>query len=198
MNRIQGRAEDVLRSMVPASYDLVLTSPPAYPSGKQGLGALGKEGSVSQYVDALGKVLFLCRRVLRPDGFLVLVIEPIAGFNPMGLLAIKLKRMLWRVLATYHWSSGDGRGSYVIFLTRGSQARLNRDSPAWGARHWAIPCPAADAEYGFYEWPEGLVDAITDLTIPGGGQVLDPFAGKAVALGQLGAEFDVTAVDVLP
>jgi len=198
IQRVSGRSEAVLRGMTPGQFDLVLTSPPAYPSPDQASGSLGTEDSVSKYVDSLGRTLFLCRRLLRPDGFMVLVIEPLPGQSPLGMLAIKLKRMLFRVLASYQWDSGDGRRSLVIFLARGSGARLNRSAPAWRAAHWAIPAPPPDSDYGFYEWPVELVQAIVDLTIPGGGKVLDPFAGKAVALASLGDEFDVTAVDVRP
>lgn len=198
MQRVVGTADEFLGRLEPGSVDLVLTSPPAYPSPDQVPGSLGKEPSLGSYVDSLARALFLARRALRSDGFLVLVIEPLPGFNPMVLLGLRLKRQKWRCLASYQWDTGDGRASLVIFLTRGEKARLNRDAMGWGALHWAIPRPPPDSGYGFYEWPAELVQTIVELTIPKGGRVVDPFAGKAVALSTLGPEYDVVAVDVKP
>lgn len=186
-----------MTGLAPASFDLVFTSPPAFPSHAQGLGALGTELDSQSYAENLGRVLFRCRRLLRKGGFLVLVIEPVAGFDVLGPLSVKLKRLRLVMLATYRWAHGDG-SSWVIFLGKGREARLNRGAPAWQQREWAIPRPPPDAEYGFYEWPSGLVEAVTALTIPNGGRILDPYAGKASALKALDAPFEVVAVDVMP
>lgn len=198
MQRVVARADEYLSSIPPGSVDLILTSPPAYPSPDQEQGRLGKEPTLGSYVDNLARALFLCRRALKAAGFLVLVIEPLPGFNPMVHLGMRLKRQNWRVLATYQWDTGDSRASLVIFLGRGEPARLNRDAMGWGSLHWAIPRPPPDAAYGFYEWPIELVQTIVELTIPRGGRIVDPYAGKAVALSSLGPEYDVTAVDVKP
>lgn len=197
MNRITGHAGVVIRSFPKESFDLIVTSPPAYPSPNQPGNALGREASVEKYVESLGTILFLTRRILRHGGFLVVIIESIPGYDVLRPLHYRLKRLLMPLLASYHWNHCDGTGSAVIILTKGG-GRLNRLHPAWENVEWAIPRPPPDAEYGFYEWPDELVEAITGLTIPNGGRVLDPFAGKAAALSRLGPEYDVTAVDVKP
>ena len=194
MLRLVGRAETVLPSLPSQSFDLVLTSPPAYPSLRQEGGSLGTEGSLDSYLDNLGALLFKCRRLIKSGGFLCLIIEP-NGVDVMRPLRDKLQRLRLMLLATYHWNHGDGE-SWVVFLGRGRDARLNRSAPIWKSREWAIPRPPPDATYGFYEWPPMLVEAIVQLTIPNGGRILDPFAGKASALAALESPFEVVAVDV--
>lgn len=199
MIRVHETAHGFLASCRPATFDLVFTSPPAYPSPRQPTGMLGTEATVGDYAEALTRVLWRAARALRRSGFLVVVLEPIPGFDVMAAMAPRLRRSmaLFRLLGTYRWSHGEGEGSWVLFLGRGRGARLNRRHAAWRCREWAIPRPPPDAAYGFYEWPDGLVEAVVGLTIPGGGRVLDPFAGKASALSRLGPEYEVVAVDVM-
>lgn len=200
VKRVVGHADAVLRGLPSQSVDLVFTSPPAYPSMKQGRGALGTQEDLGEYLRALGRTIFLARRVMKRDSFLVLVIEPLPGFNVMRPLVAILRRGWFKLLTTYHWSHSTGSqgegGSWVIFLGKGG-ARLNRQHPAWESPEWFFPRPPADPEYSFYEWPSQLVEAVVGLTIPHGGSILDPFAGKAQALGRLSLRYDVTAVDVL-
>lgn len=194
MRRIQAPAESLLTFHPPASFDLVFTSPPAYPSLNQKGGVLGTEPDLESYAQKLAGVLLKCRRVLKRGGFLVLVIEPVPGFDPMKALEQRFKRLQMPILATYLWMHVDGY-SWVIFFGKGPEAHLNRVGP-WHSATWVIPRPPPDAEYGFYEWPKGLVENVTLLTIPNGGRILDPFAGKASALAKLEAPFEVVAMDV--
>jgi len=197
MQRWVGRAEDALPLLPSASFDLIVTSPPAYPSMRQEAWALGTEASASVYVRHFGRVLWSLRRVLRVSGVLCLVIEEQAGNPVLRPLAAVFKRQHWLLLSTFHWSHGDGAASWVVFLSKAPAGRLNRDAPAWRMQEWAFPRPPADAAYGFYEWPQGLVDAIVDVALPKGGSVLDPFGGKAVALSRLPARYDVVVMDVM-
>lgn len=157
---------------------------------------MGTEGDLGSYIENLAGVVFRCRRALKDGGFLVLVIEPLPGWDVLTPLAARLRRLMLRLLATYHWSHGDGSGSWVILLGKGRGAALNRQARAWHSREWLIPRPPGDAAYGFFEWPSGLVEAVTELTIPNGGRILDPFAGKARALAALDLPYEVVAVDV--
>ena len=193
MIRMVGRAEAVLPTLGPEGFDLVLTSPPAYPSPLQAAGSLGMESSVNHYVRALAGVLLRCRRVLKRDGFLVLVIES-TGRDVFRPLSGALKRLQYKLLATYRWNHGDGTGSYVIFLSVG-HGRLERTHRAWAASEWLIPRATPQGEGEFYEWPRQLVSIITSLTIPDGGSILDPFAGRARALSLLPSKYDVTVID---
>lgn len=195
--RYRAQANDALRLLPPGSQDLVFTSPPAYPSQAQEGAALGKEPTVSIYAANLVYTLLLAKRALRPNGFMVLVLEPQDSGETMGALRRRLPYLRMRMLATYHWSSGDGGSSWVVFLGNGG-ARLNRSAPAWPNIEWAIPRSRPKEPHGFYEWPDGLVEAVVTLTIPQGGAILDPFAGRAAALGRLDSKFAVTVVDMMP
>lgn len=98
---------------------------------------------------------------------------------------------------TYHWSHGDGSASWVSFLTQSERVRLNHNHPAYGAQEWALPWDTVDPTYGFYEFPRTLVEAVTGLALPHGGNVLDPFCGKAAALQALNPVYDVTGIDIV-
>jgi DNA modification methylase len=59
-----------------------------------------------------------------------------------------------------------------------------------------FPHPAPDSEYGWYEFPQAVVDRIVEVTIPKGGKILDPFFGKGAALRALPDKYMVTGIDL--
>lgn len=176
---IIGRAETA--KFHPNTYDLVLTSPPAYPSPLQPLGNLGTESTLAHYLSNLGVVLRQLRRNLRPTGILCLVIEPQEGHNIMEPLATLLASIGYRSLGLYAWNHPPTNGSWIVFLAPPGRARLT-SHPALNAKEWLIPYDSATHGYVFYEFPQALVDTILAVTCPTSGNVLDPFAGPAKAL----------------
>lgn len=180
--RIVARAERFMPRLVPASFDLVFTSPPAYPSKPpiQRLGALGTERSLELYLAALHRFI---RRSLLVSSSVVLVIEELPG-HPVRehLVPTSIPRKCVK------WIHGD-RHSWVILLGQAVDA----DVPAT----WNIPRPPPDRDSVFFQWPDELVRRVLAATLPDGGSLLDPYAGPAKALQRLGAEYDVTVVDIV-
>lgn len=194
MHRIVGdsRTDDAWMGIPPA--DLIVTSPPAYPSPRQSDGALGTEATLGDYARGMIEFLKRARRCSRLTGHLVLVLQPLDA-QLMEVVAQILARLGYHVNATYRWSHGNGDQSYVVFLAIGNRARLNQKHPAWSSQEWAIPVREPVGDYTFYEWPDELVEAIVGLTIPDGGVVVDPFCGRAQALNKLPGKYRVYGMD---
>ncbi len=74
MTIIGGDCRDILPTLDEHSVDLVVTSPPYLAQRRYGDSSaeLGNEETVAEYVGELAHVFDLVRRVLRPDGWLVL------------------------------------------------------------------------------------------------------------------------------
>lgn len=178
-------------------FDLVLTSPPAYPSPKQDPGAFGTEATVEAYVNRLADLTSMVRWKVKTDGIFCLIIQEQAH-RILEPLAQHLQEQDWKVLGTYRWQHGDAQSSWVVFLTQG-KARLNHQAACHGKSEWMIPWDTIDPSYGFYEFPQALVDNVVSLTMPKhGGHILDPFIGKGTALSKLGPSYRVTGIDLLP
>ena len=68
-NILQGDALELLRTLPPESVHTCVTSPPYYNLRDYGVeGQIGNEGSVEEYLQALGAVFREVWRVLLPDG----------------------------------------------------------------------------------------------------------------------------------
>lgn len=164
-------------------YDLVLTSPPAYPPGLH--------RSRLEHVAYLGRLVRRARTIQPKDAYLVLVIQDHPDHHVMEPLGPVLGASGYRLLRTVRWQHGNTHPSWIIFMGKGN-ARLHGGT----SDEWLIPHPEPDSEYGWYEFPQELVDEIVKLTIPDGGTILDPFIGKGEALRRLPPKYTITGIDL--
>lgn len=201
MQRLIGDALKVLPQLEPEwRFDLILTSPPAYPSPQQPPGSLGTEATIHAYLQTLGRVLKRCRGLMDARATLCLVVQPVPGYAVMERLPALMTVLGFKLIVAHRWDHGNLDASWVLFFCRVGRDEHGLHPTDWGQnRVWLIPPPAADRAYNFWEWPMALVDAIVGMALPNGGRILDPFCGKAVALSRLDpVKFDVVGIDVVP
>lgn len=164
-------------------FDLVLTSPPAYPPG------IG--GSRMDHVAYLGRLVRRVRAFMKPNAYLVLAIQEHPDHPILDPLASHLQHSGLRLLRTVRWKHGDTYPTWVVFMGKGN-ARLHGE----GETEWLLDHPEPDTEYGWLEFPVELVERVVSMTIPKGGNILDPFIGKGAALGKLPERYKVTGIDL--
>ncbi len=178
MKRIRGAALPFLRKCAPGEYDLILTSPPAWPSPHQRGLATGREATPEAYVSALVATITEARRVCPR---VVFILQDVDYRRAASVVTRIVSRTLPNALA--FWYHANGEYSWII---------------AWGCPAVGVVAaprhPIGDSI--FWEWPDELPAAIAADALPNGGRILDPFAGRARALAALPAKYEVTAVDI--
>lgn len=175
---LAGDARRVLPKLPGRTFDLVLTSPPYWPSGAPDRrGEVGAERDPARYLRALRAVGAEAKRLLKPGGWLVMVLG-----DPKGL------KMPWRLGAALQraglvpglpalWLAPNAPASrleVVLFFSRGrAGCRRGCEVPHGGL--WALERPPPRENYDVL--PEEMVVAIIEGHCPARGRVLDPFLG---------------------
>jgi site-specific DNA-methyltransferase (adenine-specific) len=175
---LAGDARRLLPKLPGRTFDLVLTSPPYWPSGEaERRGEVGTEREPGRYLRALRTVGAEAKRLLKPGGWLVAVLG-----DPEGI------RMPWRVGAALQragfvpglpalWLAPNAPASMletVLFFSRGrAECRKGCEVPHGGL--WPLERPPPQDNYDLL--PEEMVVAVIEGHCPAGGRVLDPFLG---------------------
>ncbi len=175
---LAGDARWVLPRLPTRAFDLVLTSPPYWPSGAPDRrGEVGAESDPGRYLRTLRAVGTEAKRLLRPGGWLVIVLG-----DPKGL------RMPWRAGVAFQkaglipglparWLAPNAPASRletVLFFSRG-RARCRRGCEVPHGGLWTLMRPPPRENYDVL--PEEMAVAVIEGHCPAGGRVLDPFLG---------------------
>lgn len=173
-----GDARRVLPRLPARTFDLILTSPPYWPSGAPDRrGEVGAEKDPRRYLGALRKVGIEAKRLLKPGGWLVLVLGDPKGLGIPWRSGAALQRAGLTPGLPALWLAPnvpDSRLETVLFFSRGrAQCRRGCEVPHGGL--WTLERPPV--REGYDVLPEEMVIAVIEGHCPARGRALDPFLG---------------------
>lgn len=139
-----GDARETLDTLPAESVDAVLTSPPYYRQRDYGYSAqIGREVSVADYIEQLRRVFDSCRRLLKPQGSLWIVMgDKYVKRELMGVpwrLALTLQDDGWRLRSDCIWHKPNAMPSstrtrpttdheYIFLLTKSADYYYDADA----------------------------------------------------------------------
>lgn len=173
-----GDARRALPTLPSRTFDLIFTSPPYWTGEPRELpGEIGVERSDRLYVVALRTVGAEVRRLLKPGGWLVLVLGDPGGRRIPWRVSRAIERLGLVPGSPSFWlrpGPSALRMEAVLFFSRGrGRCREGCDVPHGGLWPVAPPRPRE----GYDVLPEEMVEAVIEGHSPPGGAVLDPFLG---------------------
>ena len=178
------------------SVDLILCAPPYWPQPEDSGDprAIGGEGTIAEYAMHICLLFDECRRVLRPEGMVVLCLGDGRRSYRRGvpwIVLFALGQAGWHFIREIVWDDRSDWPSYLFFLSP-----AQRPSFLVGGSVWSVAPEYRDG-YPFGVLPERICRLVIEGCSRPGQVVLDPVGGLgsvarvASSLGRVGISVEL-------